>query len=116
MSLFSSVTNSISGLAKVATGNVSDFRKVLNLSPGLLPFTMPPQVQLGVTALKAVGINIPTPDDLLKTVNGSIDATLSSVLKGVQQPITNALGISTSALGKVFTSSEAFLNSINWLL
>ena len=127
MSLF----KTISGIAKQATGSVSDFRKVLDLKPSLSSLVLPPQVSMGLKAANliggAIGVNIPSEDDIKAYAQGKLDKAIggiyrdgSKVLDGVESKLENINGklvklgaINDSLKGK---SPEEALNSIDWLL
>lgn len=120
----------ISGVAKQATGSVSDFRKVLDLKPSLSSLVLPPQVSMGLKAANllggAIGVNIPSEDDIKAYAQGKLDKAIggiyrdgSKVLDGVESKLENINGklvklgaINDSLKGK---SPEGVLDSIEWL-
>lgn len=104
--MFSSILKTVSGVAKAATGNVSDFRKVLGINPNLLQFALPPQVQLGLEVAKLAGLKIPSVEEVQQSVNTGVD----DILKDTQIPIINTIG-NTDVLDK----AEDILNKIEWL-
>lgn len=106
---------SLTGIAKVATGKVSDFRKVLDLNPGLSPFKYPPQIQAGIKVASVFGIKVPTEQELIGLANGKIQTVLGSLKRPLEQAITvveGKLQTVTKAAGTV----EEVLNKIDWLL
>lgn len=120
----------ISGVAKQATGSVSDFRKVLDLKPSLSSLVLPPQVSMGLKAANllggAIGVNIPSEDDIKAYAQGKLDKAIggiyrdgSKVLDGVESKLENINGklvklgaINDNLKGK---SPEGVLDSIEWL-
>lgn len=105
---------SITGIAKKLTGSISGFRQVLNANPQLSSFILPPQVQLGIKVANAVGLKIPTPDDLLGLVNKQITTTLGDIRK----PATGVLDSVEGIIKKVPSelTEETLINSIKWLI
>ena len=99
---------SIGKIAKVSTGKVSNFRKVLDFNPGLSSFILPPQVQLGIKVAGALGIKVPTPEDLIKMGTGKLD----KVLGGIRNTATSA----ASKAEKGIKDAEGLLDKIDWLL
>lgn len=105
------------GLSKVAkslTGKVSGFKSILNYTPQLSPFVLPPQVQLGLSVANSLGVRIPTPQQLTDTANGII----SNELTKLRKPILNTLGKIEPGLATIETTSatlEEVINQINWL-
>jgi hypothetical protein len=113
---------SISKIAKQATGAVSGFKKVLELSPGALPFVMPPQIQMGLLAAqKASGLinsltgsslKVPTAADLQKLATGEVDL----ILKGIRRPVLDQLAKARKDVLKSAEDVTEALNRIDWLL
>jgi hypothetical protein len=98
----------ITQLALDKLGSVNGVKNILNINAAISGFTMPPAVQLGVRALNAVGINVPT---------------VQQVQAGLTKEIGTLLGIPTSGLSpngntqsSQVQSDADLLNSIDWLL
>lgn len=133
MGLFGGLTKTISGVAKTALGSVSQVRSVLNVNPSLAGLVFPPQIQMGLKvagiAGGALGIKVPTQDDILGFAQGKLDKVLGGIRAKVKSPLEDIEGIlkSTQNLDfatRVFSktidlkglSPDEVLNSISWLL
>lgn len=124
-----SIFKTVSGIAKKATGSVSDFRKVLDLKPSLSSLAFPPQVSMGLKAANliggAFGVDIPTEDDIKAYAQGKLDKALGSVFRDADKVLGDVAGKLESVNGKLVKlestkfegkTPEEILSSIDWLL
>jgi hypothetical protein len=133
------IAKSVTGIAKAATGNISDFRGVLSGGNfGALGLLMPPQVQLGLKVASMVGIKPPSLDVIQGKVMSELDKAvfgayrpnsddLVRALRGEAQSTTPGLNRYIEALKKAGNplldkvdlgakTVEEAINSIDWLL
>lgn len=110
---------SISKAAKQATGSVtSGLRMVQDFNPSAIPFTFPPQVQLGITAAQQVsdrlglGLKVPSTKDIEAYARGEVDL----ILKGVKRDVVSKLESLNSKVSAGLDTAEKVLDSIDWLL
>lgn len=125
MSLF----RTVSGVAKKATGSVSDFRKAYELKPSLSSLAFPPQVSMGLKAANliggAFGVDIPTEDDIKAYAQGKLDKALGGIYRDANKVLGGIGGKRESVNGKLVKlgstkfegkTPEEILSSIDWLL
>lgn len=99
-------------IAKKVSSVTDNVRSVLEINPQLSAFAMPPQVQMGITALNAVGIKVPSQDELLGIAQGKLD----NVLGGLRNQATEILDKYTGKILAGTQSAEEILQKIDWLL
>ena len=80
----SKIAKSVTGIAKTVSGSVTNFRSVLDANPGTLGLLLPPQVQMGFKIANAVGLKIPSPDELA----GKVLSEVGKVTLGAYRPTT----------------------------
>lgn len=108
-----SFVNTISRAAKVATGKVSDFRKVLDNSPQISGFTFPPTVQAGIKIAEGLGVKVPTAEELTGLANKEIDRIFGKV----REPILKQLeSLDSKIKGLENLTPEEIIKKIDWLL
>lgn len=129
MSLFGKVAK----LAKKATGSISGVRKVLDLNPSLSGLVLPPQVSMGLKVASAVGgavgVKIPTEDEVIDYATGKIKGALGNFGKtldkaeGVVSEVLEINGKLVKVQGAIQSASkldkatvEEVLESIDWLI
>jgi hypothetical protein len=100
------------GVAKQISKATDNVRNVLEINPQLSAFTMPPQVQMGITALNAVGFKVPSQEEILKIAQGKLDG----VLGGLRNKATSVLDKYTGKILAGTQSAEEILQKIDWLL
>ena len=81
-----------------------------------MPFVMPPQVQMGYQVANALGIKVPSPEDVMKMATGEIDNILqgvkgSDIYKQASDIVTKVLANTHGNL-----DPKTLLNSLDWLL
>lgn len=116
-----SILKTATGIAKTLTGKVKDFRKVLDVNPGAIPFVFPPQVAMGLkTASTVAGVlnsvagtklKVPTEAELKAIAAGQLD----NILKGVRREVSDTLSAIEKGATVVDNASEV-LSKITWLL
>lgn len=108
-----SIVNTIERASTLATGKVSDFRKVLDTQPHLSAFTFPPIVQKGVDIAGKFGVKVPSSDELVKLANGELDKLYGKV----RTPILKQLSaLETQIKGLEGLKPEEIIKKIEWLL
>lgn len=130
MGLFKSIT----GVAKKALGSVGDFRKALDLAPGLSGLAFPPQVSMGLKVAgivgDAVGVDVPSEEEILDFATGKIKGALDDIISPIDKTAGRVEGTLTTLNGKILTidsklgtldrfkgkTTDEILQSIDWLL
>ncbi len=108
-----SIVNSIEKAAKMATGQVEDFRKVLDLQPQLSGFTFPPIVQKGIDIAGQFGVKVPTAEELTGLANKEIDKLFGKV----REPILKQLAaLDTAIKGLEGLEPKDIIKKLEWLL
>lgn len=108
-----SFVNTIEKAAKMATGKVSDFRKVLDLQPQLSGFTFPPIVQKGIDIAGQFGVKVPTAEELTGLANKEIDKLFGKV----RAPILKQLeALDTAIKGLEGLEPKDIIKKLEWLL
>lgn len=101
------LAKTISGVAKQATGGISGFRKILNANSGLIPFALPPQIQVGLKVASvvggAVGIKVPSADQLEDMARGRVD----SILGGLKRDVLGGIATSTDKRSAIIESLKS---------
>jgi len=106
-------TNTIQSAAKLATGKVSDFRKVLDLQPQVSGFTFPPIVQKGIDIAGQFGVKVPTAEELTGLANKEIDKLFGKV----RAPILKQLeALDTAIKGLEGLTPQEVIKKLEWLL
>lgn len=133
---FGKLVKTATGIAKKATGQISNFRQVLGANPSSLSLLLPPQVSMGIKVANQLGLKIPSTDVLIgkamseldKAVFGAYRPNTDDVLKALRgdpQSLTpnmqRILGeLEKSGLlkdiQKAGDTAENILNKIDWLL
>lgn len=124
---------SISGIAKQSLGSVTKVRSLMSFNPLSSGLLLPPQVSMGLKvagiAGNALGIKIPSEQELVGLATGEVD----KILGGIRAPIGRALDdiegtlkSADSAIAGISNNetinklkglpSEEVLNAIEWLL
>jgi hypothetical protein len=83
---------SIASVAEGLRGQVGDFRRVLDINPGSLPFDMPPQVQMGIDLLESFGVEVPSLESLMSGAAEEQEA-VDKALKNADGVLGDAIGI-----------------------
>ncbi len=108
-----SIVNTIEKAAKMATGQVEDFRKVLDLQPQLSGFTFPPIVQKGIDIAGQFGVKVPTAEELTGLANKEIDKLFGKV----REPILKQLAaLDTAIKGLEGLEPKDIIKKLEWLL
>ncbi len=108
-----SIANTIEKAAKMATGQVEDFRKVLDLQPQLSGFTFPPIVQKGIDIAGQFGVKVPTAEELTGLANKEIDKLFGKV----REPILKQLAaLDTAIKGLEGLEPKDIIKKLEWLL
>lgn len=126
-----SIPKTVTGIAQEVTGNIQDFRKIIDFNPNLLPFKLPPQVDLGVNTINQLtGVKIPTSEEVLENITGDLKKGLRGLIRPTLtgDDLVNALKSGREGedvvyvpyqiddtLEQVETQVSDLLNSIEWL-
>jgi hypothetical protein len=112
MSFLGGIAKTVTGIATQATGATGAFRKVLSSNPGALGLILPPQVSVGLKVASALGLKVPS----IEQLQGKVNTELDNVFKGLTREVNPILDkIDASVLAGSKKSSEV-LSSIDWLL
>jgi hypothetical protein len=109
--MFGKITKSVTGIAKKVAKNTKAFRKVLGANPSLMSLALPPQVQVGLKVADAVGIKIPSPDELL----GKADSLLAKSTVGLYRSRIIATLDKVDGITDDVVQTVEDINSIEWL-
>lgn len=108
-----SIVNTVERAAKVATGQIEDFRAVLDNAPQVSGFTFPPIVQRGIDIAGQFGVKVPTAEELTGIANKEIDRLFGKV----REPILKQLAAVESALkGLEGLEPKDIIKKLEWLL
>ena len=108
-----SFVNSITKAAKLATGKAADFRKVLENTPQISGFTFPPSVQVGIQVASALGVKVPTAEELTGLANKEIDRLFGKIREPVLKQLTQVESAISQLEG---LEPKEIIKKIEWLL
>ena len=109
----SSITKTVERAAKMATGKVADFRKVLDIQPQVSGFVFPPIVQKGIDIAEQFGVKVPTAEELTALANKELD----KIYGKVREPILKQLAALDNAIkGLEGLEPKEILKRLEWLL
>lgn len=105
------ITQTVTGLAETALGDVNQWRTVLAANPSSLPFSLPPTLQQDIDRINAAvpfpGLKIPPASQLDTDLKKALGDLANPVLLKVNSSIDGILGQAQSGLEK--------LKQIDWL-
>lgn len=108
------VNQTVTGLAETALGDINKWRSVLTSNPSILPFSLPPTLQMDIDSLNSAiaftGLKIPPVDALDSDLKKALGRLANPVLLDLDKQIGVILGADG---GK--DKLKSVLSQIDWL-